>query len=168
MATGAALLIFLAAGAAWVALRPEAKDHSGDLRRFLVPAPAGSILLPHNPFSDPSPEPGSGIISSVSEIWNDRDGRHPVVVTLDRYGSVTAARQASTEQIKSLPDRYGGNIAEAPVPGVPGAMSFDVGPVTVLGTRGDVTFTITASLPTDAPDRITAVDRIAAAQYDLL
>lgn len=166
LSAGIGLLLVLAGGTAWFLLHaPGARDHSGDLHRFLLTPPAGARVLPPSVTDDPSSSTPPGVRSSVLAAWSMNN--RAVAIWLDRYDSPAAAQHAAADLVRSLPDQFRERATTTSIPDVPGAVLLNfgdpnLGDIYIVGTRGDVKFYI------HTVDSVDAGNRLAKAQYDLL
>jgi hypothetical protein len=156
------VVLVVAGAATWYVVggSGEARNHSGDLHRFLIPITPD----PPYPFTIVAPRstPPAGPVpgAETNEAGTDPGSRHSVMVSLLRFDSPAAARAFVASPIQ--PHLFPG--PRTPVPGVPGAVSAtSQTSVLVAGSRGDVVFWITLTGGT-----VDEADRLARQQYDRL
>jgi hypothetical protein len=174
---GAAAVLLIAGTAVWlVAQAPAApRDHSGDLRQYLLPAPPGStVSVPDGLVSAASIDDSlfaaatvqqAGVRQVAVEAWLEPVGQNRVRVGLVRFESDDQASQVLSGFLLMKGgrpvNRGSGTYRERPVP----PPSTTVPRPLAIGERGDVLFMVAYTGPGAS---VPAIHALARNQYDLL
>jgi hypothetical protein len=139
VAGGIAVLVLAGVDVWLLVIAPrDTHDHSGDLHRFLVSAPAGAVPMSPEVFADQIAVADAKGIAAASEAWSGpAEGDRGAVILL-RFDSDATASQAL-----SMFGLVQAKASSENVPDIPGARVYTVGSQhVVMGVQGDVLFAV--------------------------